>query len=162
MFAFWLSVGVFGIGVGLQHKNILNKNGCYWESCKLQHWHLFFMQMLVWWCLDKLDLDEIVRLHSGHVKGVDIFFWYFWKREGRVPSPCNLHRKQTFLRSHLLWLFGAFCTMFVHCWHPCARKPKLISCVYLNLYIYIYIYIYVLYKTTLVKLLSTSVIGSAI
>ena len=29
-----------------------------------------------------------------------------------------------------------------HCWHPCARKPKLISCVYLNLYIYINIYIY--------------------
>ena len=52
--------------------------------------------MLVWWCLDKLDLDEIVRLHSGHVKGVDIFFDTFGKERGGSPARATCIENKRF------------------------------------------------------------------
>ena len=76
-------VGGFWIGVGVQHKNLINQNHCDWENFGIknslnercykvswstfQHWHLFLIQILVWRCLDKLDLDEMMRPQSGHL-----------------------------------------------------------------------------------------------
>ena len=91
-------VGGFWIGVGVQHKNLINQNHCDWENFGIknslnercykvswstfQHWHLFLIQILVWRCLDKLDLDEMMRPQSGHLNGVDNFCWYLAKYWG--------------------------------------------------------------------------------
>ena len=53
-------VGGLGTGVGLQHRNALNRNRCYWEGFGFQQWVCLLIHLLVWRCFERLDLLLIV------------------------------------------------------------------------------------------------------